>query len=165
MTTREIKGIKISRAKPDQASTLTPIAFAAKRHWGYPERWIEIWSPILTVSSEFIKKHDTYAAYVKREPVGFYALSVNENKASLEHLWVLPDHLGTGIGKALFEHALSRCGEIGVDVLEIESDPNAQGFYERMGAKKTGEIVSELDGELRVLPLLEIELWYLLRPS
>ena len=29
---------------------LTQIALAAKRHWGYPERWIEIWSSQLTFS-------------------------------------------------------------------------------------------------------------------
>jgi hypothetical protein len=34
--------LKITRATPDQAATLTKIAFAAKRHWGYPDRWIQI---------------------------------------------------------------------------------------------------------------------------
>ena len=43
-----------------------------------------------------------------------------------------------------------------MQVLEIESDPNAQGFYERMGAKKVGEAVGELDGQARVLPILEL---------
>ncbi len=149
---------EILRASPDQAEALTQIAFAAKRHWGYPERWIEIWSPILTISPEFIEQHDTYSAQKDGKPVGFYALSVEDKKASLEHLWVLPDHMGEGIGKALFKHALARCREIGVDILEIESDPNAQGFYERMGAKKVGQIAGEVDGHLRVLPILEIKL-------
>jgi len=43
-------------------------------------------------------------------------------------------------------------------VLEIESDPNAQGFYERMGAKKAGEVVGEVDSQPRVLPLLEVKI-------
>lgn len=149
---------EIVRASPDQASTLTHIAVTAKRHWGYPERWIEIWAPILTVTPEFVAEHDTYIAWVNGRQTGFYSISVEAEKASLEHLWMLPDHMGLGIGKALFEHALARCRETGAGVLEIESDPNARGFYERMGAKKTGEIVSELDGELRVLPVLEMEL-------
>jgi hypothetical protein len=45
-----------------------------------------------------------------------------------------------------------------VRVLEIESDPNAQGFYERMGAKVVGDHVGEVDGELRILPVLEMVL-------
>ena len=43
-------------------------------------------------------------------------------------------------------------------VLEIESDPNAQGFYERMGAKKIGEHRGEVDGQPRILPVLEMVL-------
>ncbi len=148
--------IQIKRAIPSQAKTLTQIAIAAKRHWGYPERWIEIWSPILTISPESIEKHDTYIAHVNGKPAGFYALSVKENKASLEHLWVLPDHIGEGIGRVLFNHALSFCRESGVLILEIESDPNAQGFYERMGALKVGENIGEVDRQLRVLPVLEM---------
>ena len=43
------------------------------------------------------------------------------------------------------------------EVLEIEADPNAEGFYRRMGARRVGEIVYELDGRERVLPLLAVE--------
>ena len=150
--------IEILRATPDQAKALTQIAFAAKRHWGYPEHWLEIWSPTLTVSEEFIEKNDTYTAYVAGEPAGFYAILVENNKASLEHLWILPEYMGKGIGAKLFRHALSRCRELGAHTLEIESDPNAQGFYERMGAKKVKDAIGEVDGQPRVLPVLEIPL-------
>ena len=150
--------IKIIRAIPSQSEILTQITFAAKRHWGYPERWIQIWSNILTVSTEFIEENETYVAQVRDEPVGFYAISIEENKASLEHMWVLSEYMGQGIGAKLFDHALSRCKELGVRALEIESDPNAQGFYEHMGAKRVGQSASELDGQTRILPILEINL-------
>ena len=158
MTIREVSGKKILRATPDQAETLTRIAVAAKRHWDYPDRWIQIWSPLLTISPEFIETHDTYVAYLGEEPVGVCAISIEEDRASVEHLWVLPDFMGRGIGTALFRHALSRCEDLGVRVLEIESDPNAQGFYERMGAKVVGEHVGEVDGQPRILPVLEMVL-------
>ena len=148
--------IIILRAIPNQAKTLTQIAFAAKRHWGYPEQWIQIWSPILTITPEVISKQDIYIAFEDKKPIGFYALSVENYKASLEHLWVLPEYIGKGVGRNLFKHALSRCQEIGMYILEIESDPNAQGFYERMGAKKVREVVGEVDGQPRILPLMEI---------
>jgi len=41
--------------------------------------------------------------------------------------------------------------------LGIEADPNAEGFYRRMGARRVGEIVYALDGRERVLPLLTVE--------
>lgn len=150
--------VEFQRAKPDQAIVLTEIAFAAKRHWGYPEGWIEIWSPILTVSPEFIEKNNTYIVYVDGKPAGFYAISLDDKKANLEHLWVRPKYMGQGIGRALFKHALTQCRKIGVAILEIESDPNAQGFYERMGAKNVGQTAGEVDGQVRILPVLEIKL-------
>ena len=38
--------------------------------------------------------------------------------------------------------------------LEIESDPNAEGFYQRMGAHRIGVNIKELDGQRRKLPVL-----------
>ena len=150
--------VEIQRATPDQAKVLTEIAFAAKRHWGYPERWIQLWSPILTVSPEFIEQHDTFGALKDEKAVGFYAIAVEDKRVSLEHLWILPEYMGKGIGAKLFRHALSRCKEVGAHTLEIESDPNARGFYERMGAKKVREAFGEVDGQPRALPVLEITL-------
>jgi len=148
----------VTQATPEQAESLTKIAFAAKRHWGYPERWIELWSPILTITEEFIQKHPVHVANVEGNPVGLYALSIEKDKASLEHFWVLPTYMRQGIGKALFEHAVKQCKKLGAKILEIESDPNAREFYERMGAIKTGEMLGEVDGHPRVLPILKINL-------
>jgi GNAT superfamily N-acetyltransferase len=154
----EIRGKKITRATPDLAESLTQIALAAKRHWGYPDAWIQLWSPSLTITPEFIEAHETFVAWMDEQPVGFGAISHESEVASVEHLWVAPAYIGKGIGSALFEYILSRCKELGVQVLKIESDPNAQGFYERMGAKKVGEARGEVDGHPRVLPLLEVTL-------
>ena len=40
--------LHVRRAMPDEAEALTEIAHAAKRHWGYPENWIERWKANLT---------------------------------------------------------------------------------------------------------------------
>ena len=45
--------LHIRRAKPAEAEVLTEIAHAAKRHWGYPENWIEHWKNDLTITPEF----------------------------------------------------------------------------------------------------------------
>jgi hypothetical protein len=41
--------------------------------------------------------------------------------------------------------------------VKIESDPNAEEFYRRMGARRAGENVYEMDGQERVLPLLVVD--------
>lgn len=133
---------------------LTEIAFAAKRHWGYPEPWISSWIHMLTIQPAFIAEHETYAAYIDGRIAGFHALRRGANQMHLEHLWVLPRAMRRGVGRALFAHAVERVRALGFSTLEIESDPNAAGFYERMGARQIGSIISELAGQRRELPLL-----------
>ena len=76
----------------------------------------------------------------------------------LEHLWVLPAWIGAGLGRTLFEHAMRRAQELGARTVTIESDPSAEGFYRRMGARRAGEIVYELEGRERALPVMVVEL-------
>jgi len=149
--------MKIVRAKGDDAAALSNIALSAKRHWRYPERWLEIWRESLTVRPEFIVAHETYAAVVAGRTVGFYALRCEGSRGRLDHLWVLPDAMNQGVGRALFTHAVERAKVLGLQALEIESDPNAEGFYQRLGARRVRVNLTEKDGELRELPVLVYE--------
>src|SRR6266496_4943605 len=121
--------MEIVRARPEDAATLRIIAFAAKRHWGYSERWIESWRDALTVQPDFMATHETYSAVVENRTVGFYVLGCTGDRLNLQHLWVLPDAMGQGVGRSLFAHALDRARVLGFGTLEIESDPNAASFY------------------------------------
>ncbi|HET7113090.1 MAG TPA: GNAT family N-acetyltransferase [Pyrinomonadaceae bacterium] len=147
----------IRRALPEEADTLTQIALDAKRHWGYPESWIQHWQEDLTVSPEFIRDNQVYVFERDGGVRGFYALCVSGTKAELEHMWVTPDSIGTGIGKELFLDAMDRAATLEVREIEISADPNAAGFYERMGASQIGESDASIDGQVRKLPRLRIE--------
>ena len=89
--------------------------------------------------------------------MGFYALIVRNERAELEHMWVAPRFIGQGIGKDLFIHAMGEAAGQNVMAVEVSSDPNAEGFYRKMGAEKIGEVACEIDGEQRVLPRLSVD--------
>jgi ribosomal protein S18 acetylase RimI-like enzyme len=147
--------MQIVRAKPEDAATLTDIAHAAKRHWGYPESWIAAWRDILTMRPEFIAANPAYCAVESDRPIGFYVLTTERDGMHLDHLWILPAAMRRGIGRALFQHAAGQAQNRGFDSIKIEADPNAEGFYRRMGAKRVGTSVSQIEGERRELPLME----------
>jgi GNAT superfamily N-acetyltransferase len=151
--------IQIRRATPDEAAVLTEIAFAAKRHWGYPESWIRHWQTYLTITPEFIRDNEMYVAMKGEEIVGCGALCVNQSAAELEHLWIRPEHMGAGIGRVLFTYIKERAMNLKLPSLELNADPNAEGFYERMGARRIGEVRSEIEGKPRVLPRMMINPW------
>jgi len=148
----------IRSASPEDAQTLTTIALDAKRHWGYPENWIKHWESDLTISSEFIRDNHVYVAEDNGEIRGFYALCVAGDKAELEHMWVTPAMIGTGIGKELFLDAMERAAKLNVNAVEISADPNAAGFYKRMGATQIGEVDSSIEGQPRKIPRLKKQL-------
>jgi N-acetylglutamate synthase-like GNAT family acetyltransferase len=147
----------IRPASVDEAAALTTIALDAKRYWGYPENWIRHWEADLTITSDFIRDHHVYVAEENGAVQGFYALCVTDDKAELEHLWVTPERIGTGVGKELFLDAMERAANLNVSAVEISSDPNAAGFYKRMGATQIGEVDSPVDGQDRKLPRLKIK--------
>ena len=148
----------IRPATVEEAPTLTQIAHDAKSHWGYPEHWIKHWEADLTITAEFISDNQVFVFEGDGEIRGFYALCVNQSDAELEHMWVAPQYIGTGIGKELFLDAMDRAATFNVDEVQLTADPNAAGFYERMGAKKIGEANSTIDGQPRALPRMKVDL-------
>jgi len=150
--------ISIQRVNPNHAEQLTQIALAAKAHWGYPKRWMEIWKPQLTFSPEYFFENESWMAVVNDSPIGFYTLEEKNGNAWLENLWVLPEYIGKGIGKSLFLHAAQLSRQRGYQLLQLEADPNAAGFYERMGMHKIAERHYEVEDQPRVLPIMEMKL-------
>lgn len=150
--------IEIRRAKSDDADTLTAIAHAAKRHWGYPDNWIAHWKSELTITPEFINANEVFVAVNDGRIIGCCALVLSESLSELEHMWILPEFIGTGLGRRLFMHARDRAASLSLGELELSADPNAEGFYQHMGAVRIGEVRSEIDGQPRVLPRMKVGL-------
>ena len=150
--------IQIRRAQPDEADVLTEIAHAAKRHWGYPENWIEHWNDDLTITPDFIATNEMYVAVAGEEIAGCCALVMSDSLAELEHMWIRPEHMGNGVGRALFNQVAERATTLDAKTLELSADPNAEGFYQRMGATRIGQVRSEIEGQPRVLPRMSVDL-------
>jgi GNAT superfamily N-acetyltransferase len=152
---RPAGGITIRRAVASDAEERTRVAHAAKRHWGYAEALVDSWRADLTVTPRAIAEDLVFCAESAGRIVGFYAVSRDGERFELEHMWVLPEHIGTGIGERLFRHAEGAVAAAGPGELEIASDPNAEGFYRRMGARRAGALASPTPG--RELPRLVLD--------
>ncbi len=81
-------------------------------------------------------------------PIAFMLLS----EGHMEALFVDPDYRGKGVGRLLVEEAVSRYPNLTTDV--NEQNPQAIGFYEKLGFERCGR--SELDGQGRAYPLIHL---------
>jgi GNAT superfamily N-acetyltransferase len=148
----------IRRARLPEAPALTAIAHAAKRRWGYPEAWMNAWSAALTIAPATIEEHTVLVAELAGTVRGVAVLADRRSHWSLEHLWVDPAMQRQGIGGALFASVVREAGRQRAGVLRVESDPQAVGFYERMGARRSGTVPAPVLGTPRELPVLELDI-------
>ena len=147
--------IMIERASADDALALTRLAVASKASWGYSPEWMGEAAAYLQIAPEYIAQNPVYEAISAGELVGWYALLLGGETTLLDNLWVSPAFLGQGIGRQLFTNAVEIARGAGAIRLELEPDPNAVSFYQRMGMRVTGERRSEMG---RSLPLMGMEI-------
>lgn len=149
---------KIRRAVPDEAELLSELAFRSKSYWGYSKDFMEFFRAELTYTTDDIVNEHFFIAFDNSDPLGFYGLNkLTEYEFELEALFVEPDFIGKGVGRALMNHAKTTAKELGGKKITILGDPNAQSFYQRSGGQYIGNRESDsIPG--RFLPLFLIEL-------
>jgi GNAT superfamily N-acetyltransferase len=147
----------IREAVPTEASLLTELAMRSKAVWGYSAEFMKRCRPALTVTDVYIALHPTFVAVVDDAVAGFYSLKPRDAALELDLLFVEPAWIGRGIGARLIAHAREQAIALGHERLLIESDPGAEGFYLRSGARRIGEVQSTVESG-RLLPLLEMTL-------
>lgn len=145
--------IMYRKAVGSDASELTNIAFAAKRHWDYPEKWILLWTDDMTVDPGYVENNWILLAETESRILGWCAVSNERGESWLDHCWVLPEAAGNGIGRTLVRMALGYAAKLQSAELKVISDPNAEGFYRKLGFRLVGEHPSTPKG--RRLPILE----------
>ena len=102
------------------------------------------------------------SSYLKVAEIGGHAVGVVQvtikgQFAELDKLFVEPGRLRSGVGSALFEWATTKARGAGAASMVIEADPDAAGFYRRMGAVDDGTAPSgSIPG--RILPRLTLRL-------
>jgi GNAT superfamily N-acetyltransferase len=119
---------------------LTELALrSVQQHWNYPPEFME-WEPeTITVGPGHLTDMTTNLLEEQGRIVGFYVLRGDAPEMELSRMMVEPDRIGTGCGRRLWNHAVETARTLGVRVLTIDSDPNAEPFYRRMGAETIGE--------------------------
>lgn len=148
---------EIRPARPEEAGALSALAIRSKAHWGYDDAQMDVFRGELTLTAADLVDRSAAALEVDGQVVGFYTLAPHDTCAvELEHLFVEPEALRRGHGRRLLDHAVATAADAGHGRLIVQSDPNAEGFYVRAGARLVKRIPSSIPG--RSIPFFELAL-------
>ena len=138
---------------------LGAIALAAKASWGYPPATLDEWRADLTLTPEQLDAWIVIVAEDETGILGFAALIPNHPAFELEHMWVVPSAMRRGVGRALMREACASAASSGAVAVLIDSDPNAEEFYRRLGAERISTRPAPIPGSpARVIPCLRLSL-------
>jgi GNAT superfamily N-acetyltransferase len=141
---------RLRQARPDDHERIRAVAEVSKGYWGHDHERVKTWAASLELGGEI------WVAELGDDIVAWMALlPPDDGSCELDHLWVEPHAIGSGLGTALFRHATARARELGARQLRWEAEPNAVGFYERMGGETVGTATSSWG---RTLPVMRVEL-------
>ncbi|MEQ8292050.1 MAG: GNAT family N-acetyltransferase [Roseovarius sp.] len=152
-----IMPISLSPPSPADLPELSALCLRSKAHWGYDAVFMAACREELTLTGQDIETSALTVAWRDGALAGVAQVKPEANGAEIWKLFVDPPHMGTGVGRQLFDWCVAEARKLEAAELRIEADPEAVPFYQRMGAKIAGSAPSgSIPG--RRLPLLRYTL-------
>ncbi len=108
----------------------------------------------MSINEEYIRNNKVVVFSVDDVEIGYFAMRLKERQ--LDDFFIRREWIGKGYGREAFEQIKRIMKVHDIKLLKFNTDPNAAGFYERMGAKHIGEFESIPKG--RFIPLFEYTL-------
>jgi len=132
--------ITVRAARAADEERLRELTFESKAHWGYDRDLVRSWADGLSFPGDC----ERWVAEADGELLAWAGLTPPaDGIAVLDHLWVDPAAMGRGLGSRLFRLTADRARELGAERLEWSAEPNALGFYEKLGGRKLRDHVTE----------------------
>lgn len=86
---------------------------------------------------------DTVAGFILFCPLQLTCPFFTEEYGYIRELWVAPKYRRTGIGGQLMELAEQYFSDLGMSQIVLKAEPQAEGFYRKMGYEESTTAVSE----------------------
>lgn len=136
--------VRTRAAAPGEEALLTDLCMRSKAHHGYDARFMAQCAPVLEVHRSDIEAGRVWVAQRQRRIVGTVGVTPEgDGEAELDRMFVEPEAIGSGVGRALMRRAVRESRAAGVRKLMILADPHAAAFYERCGAVQVGDEPSD----------------------
>ena len=149
----KVIGASIVKASKEHLQIVNDIIVAAKSHWEYPASYLKAALELLKIDENYILENPSFEILLDNRIVGFISVTEKDGDKYLDNLWIHPKVHGTGLGRLACETIFKVANHQKWPKLLVLPDPQAIGFYKKLGFKETGvEIPSRVkDGPIFLL--------------
>lgn len=149
--------LKFIDAISADSELLSETCKASKKIWGYSDELIQLWKSDLEISEAYILNNKVVKVYDGESFVGFFAIKFSENEnPEIDHLWLKPENIRRNYGREIFKFMTNFLSSNNYKMVTLIAEPNAIGFYEKMGGINIGKFESKVSG--RFLDIYEYRL-------
>jgi hypothetical protein len=130
----------IKQADSQDIAHINEMMLHSFSYWSYTQEELHKIMDLLHIDEEYLTKHGIYLAhYDKKDFFGFFSFIKNSDQENqLDYFLIRKDLIGFGYGQKMWEVCCDKAKSCRMKDFIIISNPYAEGFYQKMGAKKIG---------------------------
>lgn len=114
-------------------------------HWGYSQEELKKIMNLYSITTDYLKNHLVYLVFEHKKLIGFFSFTQTDLKENeLDYFFINHKLIGKGYGKKMWEVCCEHARSVGMQDFLILSNPNAIGFYYKLGAEKVGSRASRI---------------------
>ena len=151
--------IRIVPAREESLTEVNRLIARSKGHWAWPEGYLEKALPLHEITRAYLQRYRCFEVVTHDDGLLAFASVVETgSRVLIDNLWVAPERIGRGIGRATCNYIFDLARECGWSRLWVLPDPPAEGFYRKVGFADTGERVQSrvIDGPVFSVFCIEV---------
>lgn len=134
--------IAIIPARATSLEDLNRLIARSKAYWDWPNEYLSRAIPLHRITPSYLSSNRCFEVVTEHaELLGFLSLTEGNDRVVIDNLWIEPEHIRRGIGRAAVHFAFELARASGWPHLWVLPDPPAEGFYRALGFSDTGERV------------------------
>jgi GNAT superfamily N-acetyltransferase len=138
-------------AMASDLGAIETVVRAAAMVWEEDRPFLEAHPDAIVVPVELVDRGQVRVAVQSDTVVGFSSYVITDAATwEVEDLFVRPDLMGQGIGRRLVDEMIAAATLSGCTQLEVTANPQALGFYEKLGFVAVGVVPTRFRPGIRM---------------
>ena len=134
--------MQFRQANTHEIDDLNLLIRSSKSFWKYSSDFLDSYIKKWGLNEDYMANNYIAVLEEQQSTYGLWSFSNDDEEPVLDNFFLHPAYIGQGLGKFMWQHVIAYATAQDWHSFQLLSDPNAEIFYEHMGAKKIGDYES-----------------------